>query len=83
VLRHVLGRSEADLAAWFNLYIFTAFTLNIFLDVTLLSCTHWGQIMSAKEEQWILHSLFLINLIEASLQNIVGSELRYHVEAEY
>jgi hypothetical protein len=38
--------------------------------------------MSTKEEQWILHSLFLTNLIEASLQDIVGSELRYHVETD-
>jgi len=30
-----------------------------------------------------LHSLFLTNLVEASLQNIVGSELRHHMEAKY
>ena len=29
-LRHVLGRSEADLAACFNLPTFIAFKLNIF-----------------------------------------------------
>ncbi len=32
-LRHVLGRSEADLIAWFNLPTFIAFKLNICLDV--------------------------------------------------
>jgi hypothetical protein len=40
-LRHVQGRSEADLIAWFNLPTFIAFKLNICLDITLPSRTHW------------------------------------------
>jgi hypothetical protein len=30
-----------------------------------------------------LHSLFLKNLVEASLQNDIGSKPRHYVEAEY
>jgi len=40
-LRHVLGKSKADLIAWFNLPTFIAFKLNIYSNVTLPNRTHW------------------------------------------